>query len=65
MLVEPGNLPSRVSAMRTLVEYAEIRHRMGMSAYQRIAKIVDPNVDAVKLENIVQHVMASDLRQPA
>jgi hypothetical protein len=36
-----------------------------MSAYQRIAKIADPNVDPVKLENIVQRVMASDLRQPA
>jgi hypothetical protein len=60
-----ATFPSRVSAMRTLVESAEIRDRMGMSAYQRIAKIADPNVDAVKLENIVQRVMASDLRQPA
>jgi hypothetical protein len=49
--------------MRTLVESAELRHRMGMAAYQRIAKVADPNAYAAKLENIVQHVMAPDGRQ--
>jgi glycosyltransferase involved in cell wall biosynthesis len=65
ILVDPGNLPALVSAMRTLVESAELRHRMGLAAYQRIAKAADPSAYAVKLENIVQHVMASDVRQPA
>ena len=65
ILVDPANLPALVSAMRTLVESAELRHRMGLAAYQRIAKVADPSAYAVKLENIVQHVMASDVRQPA
>jgi hypothetical protein len=51
--------------MPTKVESAELRHRMGLAAYQRIAKVADPSAYAVKLENIVQHVMASDVRQPA
>jgi glycosyltransferase involved in cell wall biosynthesis len=65
ILVDPGNLTALVSAMRTLVESAELRHRMGLAAYQRIAKVADPSAYAVKLENIVQHVMASDVPQPA
>jgi glycosyltransferase involved in cell wall biosynthesis len=65
ILIESGNLPSLVSAMRTLVESAELRHRMGTAAYQRIARVADPSGYAAKLENIVQHVMASDVRQPA
>jgi glycosyltransferase involved in cell wall biosynthesis len=32
ILVDPGNLPALVSAMRTLVESAELRHRMGLAA---------------------------------
>jgi glycosyltransferase involved in cell wall biosynthesis len=66
ILVEPGNLPALVSAMRTLVESAEIRQRMGLAAYRRIARVADPSAYAIKLENIVQHVMAAaDERQPA
>jgi glycosyltransferase involved in cell wall biosynthesis len=62
ILVPSGNLPSLISAMRTLVESADLRYRMGMAAYQRIAKVADPSAYAAKLETIVQGLMAPNSR---
>jgi glycosyltransferase involved in cell wall biosynthesis len=64
-LVPPGNGEALASAIDTLVQSAELRHRMGHAARSRIDRVGAPSTYAMKLDSIISSVALHRELQPA
>jgi alpha-maltose-1-phosphate synthase len=63
LLVEPGDRDALVRAMRTLVESAELRQRMGTAARCRVARVADPDIYAATLGDLIQRLVGAHVRR--
>jgi glycosyltransferase involved in cell wall biosynthesis len=57
LLVKPGDRNDLISAMRTLVDSAELRVRMGHAARDRMLSIASPEIYARNLNTIIERIL--------
>jgi starch synthase len=65
LLVPPGNREALVRALRTLIDSAALRERMGVAARRHVALRAAIHVYAGKLGSLIGSVVTDDVRQPA